>query len=172
MWFGVVYRGFGFKPFRILWFQDLWLWSCYQKQIFVLDLRSLWLSKVWFVAPEMAPTVRNGKMSELRGLLVLSWCNVGFSNNLLLPFKSFSDHRQERSFKIISVETKCQAFTVTTLPIDPPSEITGMCSHTQVETWYRLRHRLRGRPGIKSQENAEWLYFHSYHEHEWTPWFL
>ena len=31
------------------------------------DIKSYWLFTVLFVAPEMAPTVRNGKMNELRG---------------------------------------------------------------------------------------------------------
>ena len=71
------------------------------KQIFVIlcliygDIKSYWLFTVLFAAPEMAPTVRNGKMNELRGFQVLSWCNVGFTYNLLLPLKSFSDHQEE-----------------------------------------------------------------------------
>ena len=44
------------------------------KQIFVIygDIKSYWLFTVLFVAPEMAPTVRNGRMNELRGFQVLS----------------------------------------------------------------------------------------------------
>ena len=49
---------------------------CYHHEadifVFMSNLRSYRLFTVLFVAPEVAPTVRNGKMNELRGFLVLS----------------------------------------------------------------------------------------------------
>ena len=60
-----------FKPFR-LWLRDFCALLSLRSRYFRLIYGHIGCLRFLFVAPEVAPTFRNGKMNELRGFLVLS----------------------------------------------------------------------------------------------------